>query len=84
MRMSYYLKSPNTDPKYLTRIDQECAWIENKIKQVERTKLPKRPSAMAEIRDLQRQLRQRELELTFTGPEWSKYEKYGIWESLTA
>jgi len=84
MKMSYYLKSPNTDPKFLDRVDKECEWIENKIRQVERTKLPKRPGAMAEIRDLQRQLRHRELELAFTGPEWAKYEKYGIWESLTS
>lgn len=80
--MSYYLKPPNTDAKFSSRIDHECQWILNRIKQIELTKLPRRPGAIAEIRDLQRQLRHRELELAFTGPEWSKYEKYGVWESL--
>jgi len=83
MKTPYYLKQPNTDPKYSSRIIRECEWIANKISQITCTKLPKRPSAIAEIQDLQRQLRHRELELAFCGPEWAKYEKYGIWELLS-
>ena len=45
-------------------------------------KLTKRPSAIKEIRDLEYQIRRNELDLAFNGPEWSKYEKYGVWDML--
>jgi hypothetical protein len=57
-------------------------WIEDKIKEVQERKLPFRPSAAKEIRDLTYQLKQRELEHTFGGSEWLKYEKYGVWDTL--
>jgi len=78
-----YLEPPNTKPEFTSRLERECEWIANKINQITLTKLPKRPGAVAEIRDLERQLRHRELELAYKGPEWAKYEKYGIWESLS-
>lgn len=80
---SYYLRQPNLDPAFISRIERECEWLTNKIIQVRTTKLPNRPRAIAEICDLERQRRHRELELAFCGPEWSKYEKYGIWETLS-
>lgn len=83
MRTSFYLEQPNTNPTYIGRLERECAWILNKIEEIKRTKLPKRPGAIAEIRDLKYQYRHRELELAFKGPEWAKYEKYAIWEMLT-
>jgi hypothetical protein len=82
MRTSFYLEPPNCKPEYVERLKHECAWLRGKIDHVKHTKLPKRPSASAEIRDLEYQYRHRELELAFKGPEWAKYEKYGIWESL--
>ncbi len=81
--ISYYLRPHNADPKYVQRLENECTWIHNKIAEVTSTKLSKRPRAFKEIQDLQRQLRHRELELAFMGPEWLKYEKYGIWERLS-
>lgn len=83
MQTSYYLRQPNNKPEYSERLKTECAWIRNKIEYIRANKLPKRPGAIAEIRDLERQYRHRELELVFCGPEWAKYEKYGVWESLT-
>lgn len=84
MKMSFYLEQPNLSPEFSERLKTECAWLRGKIEHVRSTKLPKRPSARIELQDLERQYRQRELELAFKGPEWSKYEKYGIWESLTS
>jgi hypothetical protein len=81
--MSYYLEPPNLRPEFSERLKTECAWIRGKIEHIRANKLLKRPGAIKEIRDLERQYRQRELELAFKGPEWSNYEKYGIWESLT-
>lgn len=80
---SYYLKQPNTRPEYVERLKCECAWLRAKIEYLRDNKLPNRPRTIAEIRDLERQYRHRELELAFCGPEWAKYEKYGIWETLT-
>lgn len=82
--MSYYLRQPNTTPQFIGRLESERAWLLNKVEQVKRTKLPSRPSAAKEIRDLEYQIRRNELDLAFNGPEWAKYEKYGIWESLTS
>jgi hypothetical protein len=45
-------------------------------------KLPHKPSAIHELRDLRYQLKHRELEHTFGGSEWLKYEKYGVWDTL--
>ena len=83
MKKLSYLEPPNTEPKYIAGLESECTWIRNKIKAVTTDKLPFKPSAVAEIRDLKRQLRHRELELAYKGPEWANYEKYGIWETLT-
>jgi hypothetical protein len=83
MKTLSYLEQPNTDPKFIGRIESECAWMRNKIEQIKTTKLRKRPGSIREIRDLEYQLRHRELELTFRGPEWAKYEKYGIWPALS-
>ena len=80
--MSYYLKPPNVDPKFLGRIEGERNWILNRIESLRSSKLPRKPRAHREIRDLEYQLRHRELELAFCGPEWSKYEKYGLWDIL--
>jgi hypothetical protein len=80
---SYYLRPHNADPRYVQRLESECTWILNKIEEVASTKLPNRPRAIKEIEDLRRQLRHRELEIAFMGPEWTKYEKYGIWERLS-
>mgnify|MGYP000328920371 FL=1 len=82
--MSYYLRPVNDRPEFLKRLESERAWLLNKVEQVKRTKLPSRPSAAKEIRDLEYQIRRNELDLAFNGPEWAKYEKYGIWESLTS
>jgi hypothetical protein len=57
--------------------------MRNKIAELTANKLRKKPGAIKEIQDLQRQIRHRELELAFKGPEWTKYEKYGLWEMLT-
>lgn len=84
VKMSYYLEPPNLNPAFIARIESERQWMLDKIEHVKRTKLTRRPSAAAEIRDLSYQIRQRELELAFKGPEWANYEKYGIWESLTS
>lgn len=83
MRTSFYLEPPNLNPEFSERLKTECAWLCRKIEQVRSNKLPKRPSAIVEIHDLERQCRQRELELAFKGPEWAKYEKYAVWEMLT-
>jgi hypothetical protein len=79
----FYSRPPNLAPEFSERLKSECAWIRNKIEHIRANKLPKRPSAYVEIRDLERQYRQRELELAFKGPEWAKYEKYAMWEALT-
>lgn len=81
--MSYYLEPPNTKPEYISRLQREQEWIRNKIGQVRAKKLPYKPGAIAEIRDLEYQLRRSELELAYKGPEWANYEKYGIWDLLT-
>lgn len=81
--MSYYLKPANENKHYIDRIELERQWFINEIARIERTKLLRRPSAATEIQHLKRQIRQRELDLAFNGPEWTKYEKYGMWESLT-
>jgi hypothetical protein len=80
--MSFYLEQPNAKPEYIGRLQREQEWIRNKIGQVRSEKLPYRPGAISEIRDLEYQLRRSELELAFKGPEWAKYEKYGIWDML--
>ncbi len=80
--ISYYLRSEH-DPKRLNSLEYEQEWLKNKIKHVQNTKLPVRPSAVKEITNLKYQLRHRELEQTFCGPEWKKYEKYAIWDMLT-
>lgn len=82
MKTSFYLEPPNTKPEYIERLKHECAWLRGRIEHVRANKLPKRPRAASELRDLERQYRQRELELAFKGPEWANYEKYGIWEAL--
>ena len=79
---SYYLRLGH-DPRRLASLEHEQEWLKNKIKQVQTTKLPTRPSATKEINSLKYQLRHRELEHTFCGPEWVKYEKYAIWDLLT-
>lgn len=79
---SYYLRSVH-DHVRLRSIAQEQEWLKAKIEGVRTRKLPKKPGAHKEIRDLAYQLRQRELEETFCGPEWHKYEKYAIWDMLT-
>ena len=81
--MSFYLEPPNNNPQFVERLKSECAWLRNKIEHIKANKLLKRPGAIAEIRDLERRYRQRELELAFKGPEWANYEKYGIWDMLT-
>jgi hypothetical protein len=81
--MSFYLEPPNTNQLFLSRLHSEIEWTQNRIQLLTSTKLHRKPSAVKEIRTLEYQLRHRELELTFKGPEWAKYEKYGIWESLT-
>ena len=83
MKTLSYLEQPNLNPQFSERLKTECAWLRSKIEHVRSTKLPKRPGAIAEIQDLERQYRQRELELAFKGPEWAKYEKYGIWAALS-
>jgi hypothetical protein len=82
--MSFYLEPPNLRPEYSERLKTECAWLRNRIEYIRANKLSKRPGAIAEINDLERQYRHRELELAFKGPEWAKYEKYGIWDMLTS
>jgi len=79
----FYLEPPNVQPQFVDRLIREIAWIENRIKLLADTKLPRKPRAIREITQLKYDLRHRELELTFKGPEWAKYEKYGIWEALT-
>jgi hypothetical protein len=81
MRKSSYL-NPLKDEKELARLAHELDWIQNKIKRVREIKLPKKPSAVRELRDLEYQAKRNELELTFGGPEWVKYEKYGMWDLL--
>jgi hypothetical protein len=82
--MSFYLEPPKINPTYIGRLEGERTWLLNKIEQVKLTKLPRRPGAISEIRALEYQVRRNELELTFCGPEWAKYEKYGIWDTLTS
>lgn len=81
VQMSFYL-NPLKEDKILTRLAEERVWILNKIDQVKKNKLPRRPSAIREIQDLEYQAKRNELELTFCGPEWKKYEKYAIWDFL--
>lgn len=80
--MSFYLKQPNTNKQFSDRLEHERVWLLNKIQEVKMRKLTKRPSAIKEIRDLEYQIRRNELDLAFNGPEWSKYEKYGVWDML--
>jgi hypothetical protein len=81
MRTSSYL-NPVKDAKVLDRLEYEVNWLKNKIDRVRETKLPHKPSAARELRDLEYQARHRELEHTFGGPEWTKYEKYAMWDLL--
>jgi hypothetical protein len=82
VQKSSYL-NPLKDPAVLVRLQSEINWLEDKIKRVTEMKLPRKPSAVHEIRDLSYQLKQRELEHTFGGSEWLKYEKYAMWDLLT-
>jgi hypothetical protein len=79
---SCYL-NPVKEPAVLNRLQYEISWLEFKIEQVRMTKLIRRPSAVHELRELRYQLRHRELEHTFGGSEWLKYEKYAVWDLLT-
>lgn len=79
----FYSRQPNTNQTFITRLENERVWLLNKVEQVKRDKLVKRPSAAKEIRDLEYQIRRNELDLAFNGPEWAKYEKYAVWEALT-
>lgn len=81
MRTSFYLEPPNL--KVVDRVISERAWLLNKINQVKATKLVRKPSAINEIRDLEYRVRRGELEEAYLGSEWTKYEKYAIWELLT-
>ena len=81
MRTSFYLR-PCSDKRELERLARELDWLVNKISSVKANKLPRKPGAVREIRDLEYQARRNELTLTFHGPEWAKYEKYGVWELL--
>lgn len=83
MQTSSYL-NPVKDAKELARLQYELDWILNKIQSVKNNKLPRKPGAVREIRDLEYQAKRNELELTFGGPEWKKYEKYAIWDMLTS
>lgn len=79
---SCYL-NPVKDIKELTRLQRELEWLQNKINSVRATKLPYKPGAIREVRDLEYQAKRAELELTFGGTEWAKYEKYAMWDMLT-
>jgi hypothetical protein len=79
---SCYL-NPLKDTKELARLTSEREWILNKIESVKTKKLPYKPSASREIRDLEYQAKRNELELTFGGHEWKNYEKYAMWDLLT-
>ena len=83
MKTLSYSVPPKVHPIYVGRLESEREWLLKRIEEVKRTKLPKRPGAIAEIRDLEYQVRRNELELAFCGPEWAKYEKYAVWEALT-
>lgn len=80
--MSLYLRPHNSEQRFISRLENERIWLLNKVARVRADKLPKRPSAAKEIRDLEYQIRRNELELAFNGPEWVKYEKYGVWDTL--
>lgn len=83
MKTLFYSRPPNTNETFIKRLESERVWLLNKIEDIKRNKLVRRPSAAREIRDLEYQLRRNELDLAFNGPEWTKYEKYAVWEALT-
>jgi hypothetical protein len=74
--------NPVKDSKELARLQRELEWLLNKIETVKTTKLPYKPGAVREIRDLEYRAKRNELDLTFGGPEWLKYEKYAMWDLL--